>query len=190
MAFTKEQLAKLGITIEADSIEDDEAFALIEKKNADLVSDNSKLKKTNDKLSSENADYKRKAQDQLSEEEKNKLKFDEMVKKNQDLERKIARNDLINDLMSIGYDKELATKYADAQLDGKPTIEFQKKFMEGKLEAQKQELLKGTPDPKLNDPDKAKEKFTKENFLKGNISVEEMNQLKETDPTLYNEIVK
>ena len=38
MAFTKEKLAKLGITIEADSIEDDEAFALIEKKNINFTS--------------------------------------------------------------------------------------------------------------------------------------------------------
>ena len=92
--------------------------------------------------------------------------------------------------MGIGYDKELATKYADAQLDGKSTIAYQKKFMESKLEAQKQELLKGTPNPTVDDPNKAKEKYTKENFLKGQISIEEMNKLKETDPTLYNEIVK
>lgn len=186
--MTKEQLAKLGITIEADSISDEEAFVLIEKKNAELVNEKTKLKKRNDELSSENADYKRKAQETLSEEEKTKLQIEEMANKNKELERRLARNDLINDLMSIGYDKELATKYADAQLDGKPTVEFQKKFMEAKLEAQKQELLKGTTPPQV-DPDKGDNKFTKENFLKGNISMEEMNTLKETNPTLYKEIV-
>ena len=188
--MTKEQLAKLGITIEGDSISDDEAFALIEKHTKALSDEKSKLKKRNDELSSENADYKRKAQDQLSEEEKTTLKIQELENSNKELKRSLARNDLINELVGIGYDKELATKYADAQLDGKPTIEFQKKFMESKLEAQKQELLKGGKDPKIDDPDKAKTKFTKENFSKGLISMEEMNTLKETNPTLYSELIK
>lgn len=186
--MTKEQLAKFGITIEEDSIEDEKAFELIEKHTQALASDKAKLKKRTDELSSEIAERKKQDQEKLSEEEKTKLHYQEIEKTNQELSRKIARNDKIADLMSIGYDKELATKYAEAELDGKSTIEYQKQFMEGKLEAQKQELLKGTPDPKLKGGDD-KGKYTKENFKAGKITMEEMNTLKQTDPATYNELI-
>ena len=186
--MTKEQLAKFGITIEEDSIEDEKAFELIEKHTQALASDKAKLKKRTDELSSEIAERKKQDQEKLSEEEKTKLHYQEIEKTNQELSRKIARNDKIADLMSIGYDKELATKYAEAELDGKSTIEYQKQFMEAKLEAQKQELLKGTPDPKLKGGDD-KGKYTKENFKAGKITMEEMNTLKQTDPATYNELI-
>ena len=189
MAFTKEQLAKLGITIEEDSIEDDKAFELIEKHTSALASDKAKLKKRTDELSSEIAEKKKADLEKLSEDEKTKLHYEEIEKANKELSRKLARNDKINDLMSIGYDKELATKYAEAELDGKSTIEFQKQFMNSKLEAQKQELLKGTPAPIIKGGDD-KGKFTKENFKAGKISMEEMNKLKESDPATYNELIK
>ena len=189
MAFTKEQLAKLGITIEEDSIEDDKAFELIEKHTSALASEKAKLKKRTDELSSEIAEKKKAEQEKLSEEEKTKLHYEDIEKTNKELTRKLARNDKINDLMSIGYDKELATKYAEAELDGKSTIEFQKQFMNSKLEAQKQELLKGTPNPSLGGGDD-KAKFTKENFKAGKITMEEMNTLKATDPATYNAIIK
>ena len=186
--MTKEQLAKFGITIEEDSIKDEKAFELIEKHTQALASDKAKLKKRTDELSSEIAERKKQDQEKLSEEEKTKLHYQEIEKTNQELSRKIARNDKIADLMSIGYDKELATKYAEAELDGKSTIEYQKQFMEAKLEAQKQELLKGTPDPKLKGGDD-KGKYTKENFKAGKITMEEMNTLKQTDPATYNELI-
>ncbi len=189
MAFTKEQLAKLGITIEEDSIEEAKAFELIEAKTKELSNDKAKLKKRTDELSSEIAERKKADIEKLSEDEKTKLHYEEIEKANKELSRKLARNDKINDLMGIGYDKDLATKYAEAELDGKSTIEFQKQFMEAKLEAQKQELLKNTTDPKIN-AQNDKGKFTKENFKKGLISMEEMNTLKQTDPATYNEIIK
>lgn len=189
MAFTKEQLAKLGIVVDKDEVTDEEALGLIEKKNADLVSERNKLKKRTDELSSELADKKKQDQEKLSEEERQKLLIAELQESNQKLNREISRNKKINDLMSIGYDQELATKFADAELDGKSTVEFQKQFMNSKLEAQKQELLKGGKVPKVDNPDKATEKFTKENFKKGIISMSEMNELKEKDPTLYNELI-
>jgi hypothetical protein len=190
MAFTKEQLAKLGITIEEDSIEDDKAFELIEKHTSTLTSEKAKLKKRTDELSSEIAEKKKAEQEKMSEEEKTRLHYEEIENANKELTRQLSRNNKINDLMSIGYDKELATKYAEAELDGKSTIEFQKQFMNSKLEAQKQELLKGTPTPRINTDGDDKGKFTKENFKAGKISMEEMNKLKESDPATYNELIK
>lgn len=186
--MTKEQLAKLGITIEEDSVDEAKAIELIEKKHNELSSANSKLKKRTDELTSEIAEKKRLELEKLSEEEKTKLHYEEMEKEIASLKRKDSLNTKVNDLMSIGYDKELATKYANAELDGKSTIEYQKAFMNSKLEAQKQELLKGTTPPKVDSGDE-KGKFTKENFKKGLISMSEMNELKESNPTLYKEII-
>lgn len=162
--MTKEQLAKLGITIEGESATDEEVEKLLTEKFNSLNGD---VKKHKDLLSARNseiAEYKRKEQEKLTEEEKTKLHYEEMEKEIASLKRKDSLNTKINDLMSLGYDKDLATKYANAELDGKSTIEFQKQFMEAKLEAQKKELLNNTPNPKLNNPDgsvKTKEDFDK-----------------------------
>lgn len=164
MALTKEQLAKLGINIEGESATDEEVEKLLTEKFNSLNGD---IKKHKDLLSARNgeiAEYKRKEQEKLTEEEKTKLHYEEMEKEIASLKRKDSLNSKINDLMSLGYDKELATKYANAELDGKNTIEFQKQFMEAKLEAQKKELLSSTPNPKMNNPDgsvKTKEDFDK-----------------------------
>lgn len=162
--MTKEQLAKLGITIEGESATDEEVEKLLTDKFNSLNGD---VKKHKDLLSARNseiAEYKRKEQEKLTEEEKTKLHYEEMEKEIASLKRKDSLNSKINDLMSLGYDKELATKFANAELDGKSTIEYQKQFMEAKLEAQKKELLTSTPNPKMNNPDgsiKTKEDFDK-----------------------------
>lgn len=162
--MTKEFLAKLGITIEGETISDEEGQKLIEQKVSSLNSDYKKQKDLLSTRNSEIAELKRKETEKLSEEEKQKLHYQDMEKEIASLKRKDSLNSKVNDLMSIGYDKELATKYATAELDGKSTIEFQKTFMEAKLEAQKQELLKKGNDPKLNNPNGTIK--TKEDFLK------------------------
>lgn len=187
MAFTKEQLAKLGITITEESVEDAKAFELIEEHNRQLVADKDKFKNANDKLSKENADYKRQAQEKLSEDEKRKIAEEEKDKKITELQKQVDFNKKVSELVDIGYPKDLAEKYANRELEGKSTAEIQKQFVESKLEAQKQDLLKGTSNPALGGTDPTK--YTRENFLKGNISMEEMNKLKETDPATYNAIV-
>ena len=54
----------------------------------------------------------------------------------------------------------------------------------------KVEALKGQPNPRVGNPNDTDAKFTKENFQKGLISIEEMNALKERNPEKYNELVK
>ena len=182
--MTKEKLAKLGITIEADEISEEEAEKLIEQKFASLNSD---VKKHKDLLSTRNseiAEYKRKEQEKLSDDEKQKLHYQEMEKEIASLKRKDILNSKINDLMSLGYDKELATKQAEAEVDGKSTIEFQRKFMESKLETQKQELLKQTKTPNVNDPNGGGVK-TKEDFDK--LGYEGQLKLYNENPEVYNQ---
>lgn len=178
---TKEQLAKLGINIEQDTIEDEEAQKLIADRFNSLNGD---LKKHKDLLSARNgeiAEFKRKEQEKLSEEEKTKLHYQEMEKEIATLKKENALNKEIKDLMGLGYDEELARKYAEAKLDGKSTIEFQKQFIENKLEAQKQELLKSGKVPSVNDPDKGVK--TKEEVVKGGY--EAMNKLQHDNPELF-----
>lgn len=179
--MTKEQLAKLGIIIEEDSVDDEKALELIGKKNTERDAD---LKKHKDLLSARNseiAEFKRKEQEKLSEEEKTKLHYEDLEKTNKDLTRKLALNDKITEYISLGYDAELAKKVAEAELDGKSTIEFRKQFVTAQQEKIKADLLKNGKDPETN-KDKT---ITKADLDK--MGYEDLLKVQETNPALYNE---
>ena len=179
MAFTKEQLATLGITITEDSIEDDKALELISKKQQETSAD---LKKHKDLLSARNselAEIKRKEQEKLSEEEKTRLHYEDLEKTNKDLTRRLLLNDKITEYISLGYDADLAKKVAEAELDGKSTVEFRKQFITAQQEKIKADLMKNNPDPQTN-KDKTKADLDK-------MGYEELMKVQETNPTLYNE---
>ena len=109
-----------------------------------------------------------------------------MEKEIASLKRKDSLNTKISDLMSLGYDKELATKYANAEIDGKSTIEYQKQFMTSQLEAQKQALLKQSPTPQQTDPNTTVN--TKEDFNK--LGYEGQLKLFNEHPEIYNKFAK
>ena len=179
--MTKEQLAKLGINIEGEEITDEEGFKLIEQSQNSLKGEVKKHKELLSTRNSEIAEYKRKETEKLSEDEKTKLHYEELEKTNKELARKIALNEKIADLMSIGYDKDLAKKYAEAELDGKSTIEYQKQFMASQLEAQKQDLLKQSKAPQTSDPNESVK--TKEDFDK--LGYEGQLKLYNEHPEIY-----
>ena len=185
--MTKEQLAKLGITIEGETITDEEAQKLIEQKFTSLNGDIKKQKDLLTARNSEIAEFKRKEQEKLSDDEKLKLHYQDIEEQNKVLSRKISINEKISDLMSLGYDKELAKKYAEAELDGKSTIEFQKQFLNSQLEAQKQELLKGGKTPTMNDPNAGAVK-TKEDFDK--LGYEGQLKLFNENPEIYKQFAE
>jgi len=181
--MTKEQLAKLGIVIEEDSVDDEKALELISKKQSETSAD---LKKHKDLLSARNgeiAEYKRKEQEKLTEEEKTKLHYAELEKKNQEYARKLALNDKITEYISLGYDADLARKVAEAELDGKSTVEYRKQFITAQNEKMKAELLKQSPTPQQGGDPKP---ITKEQFDK--MGLEELTKLQQENPTLYNEL--
>lgn len=186
--MTKEFLAKLGIAITTDEISDEEGNKLIEAKFGELKTENATNKGLVDKYSSEIAGLKKEKQDRMTDEEKRQAETDALKQQIADANRKLAVNSRVADLVDLGYDKETATKYANDELDGKPTIEYQKQF-KIKLEADiRAKVLNEGKDPKPNPAD-PNTKYTKENFKKGLISMEEMNALKTTNPTLYNELL-
>lgn len=187
--MTKQFLASLGITIDTDEISDEEGQKLIAKALADNKDKADKNKKLVDKYSSELAELKKEKQDKMSDDEKKQAHYTEMETELTKLKRELAVKEKVNDLVELGYDKETAIKYANDELDGKSTIKYQKDFIASREEKLKADLLKnGGVDPNVKNGGN-QTKFTKENFEKGLISMEEMNELKASNPTLYNEIL-
>lgn len=128
-----------------------------------------RLKNSITKLTSENADWKRKYNEKLSDEEKNALaakeKQEELEKNyNALLEEKnlsIAKSHYL----SLGYSDELATDTAQAQLKGDfaKVMENQKKFIELHDKDVLAKAMGATPDPKKGDP---KQGITLDEFKK------------------------
>ena len=179
--MTKEQLAKFGITIEQDSITDEEATRLIEEKFKSVNDEHTKTKNLLSSRNSEIAELKRKDQEKLSEEEKTKLHYEELEKENANYKREIAKNKKVNDYMGIGYPKELAEQIADAELEGKPTVELHKKFITSREESLRKEILENNGND-VHTGDKTKP-ITLEEFNK--MGLADLTKLHEENPTLY-----
>ena len=186
MAFTKEKAIELGCSFETDTPTQEEIDAKVESRLTELTGENSKLKNTISKVNSENADYKRKAQEKLSEEEKTNLRIKELEESNAKWEKQFAKSNKVADYVSIGYSKELAEKIADAELEGKPTASFHQEFIKAKEESIRKEIMAGNPQPKVNDP-KAKT-LTEEDYKK--LSYSQKLELKEKNPDLFDKFHK
>ena len=115
---------------------------------AELKVDNRKLKKANDSLSSENGDLRKQVNAKLTEEElraqQKSEKEEETAKRIAELEAKVALNDATKSYMSMGMPEELASKVAQADVDGdkdlvnasiKSFMEAQAKAIEEKVKA-------------------------------------------------------
>lgn len=184
--MTKQQLEKLlGITLEEgkDTYTDDEAFELINKKHTELTSDLTKHKNLLSTRNSEIAEYKRKEQEKLSDDEKLKLHYEELEKENAGYKRTIAKSNKVNEYLGIGYPKELAEKIAEAELDGKSTVELHKQFLTSREESIKAELLKGNNKPETKTDTKT---YDVDWFKKASLT--ELSELHEKNPTLYAEL--
>lgn len=180
--MTKEQLAKLGIVIEGETVDGEELETLLTKHFGGL---NDEIKKNKDLISKRNAEInalKDKEKEKLSEDEKTRLHYEELETTNKALLRKIDLSEKIAGYVELGYSKELATKVAEAELDGKSTVEFHKQFIEATKKSVEAEVLKRTPNPNLNDD---KTVTTKEDVVKGGY--EAMMKLKAENPEKYKE---
>ena len=182
--MTKEQLAKLGIVIEEDSVDDARALELISKKQNETSAELIKHKDLLTKRNGEIAEFKRKEQEKLSDEEKQRLHYEEIEKKNADLTKRLALNEKTAEYISLGYDADLARKVAEAELEGKSTVEYRKQFITAQQEKIKADLLKGTTNPETNKNENTK--VTKEQFDK--MGLEALMKRQQENPTLYNEL--
>ena len=108
---------------------------------AELKVDNRKLKKANDSLSSENGGLRKQVNAKLTEEElraqQKSEKEEETARRIAELEAKVALNDATKSYMSMGMPEELATKVAQADVDGdKDLVNASiKTFMEAQTKA-------------------------------------------------------
>lgn len=112
-----------------------------------------RLKKSNDKLSSESAEWKRKHNALLTEDEKKKQEdADKLAKMEQelsDLRKGKTVSEYKAKFLAQGYPEELATSTATALADGDTATVFanQQKFLDEYTKTIKAEALKGTPKP-------------------------------------------
>lgn len=192
--MTKEQIEKLGITFE-EGMTDDQVIEAVAKKNQALESEKSKFEneaKTNkglvDKYSSEIKTLKDEKKAKLTEEEQRKLKFDEMQAEINTLKKEKSISERVARYVKMGYSDDLAKKVAEGEYEGKDVSEYHETFLKSHDEALKKELMKNNPNVKGGGQGGAT--YTKEDFKAGRISMEQMNQLKEDDPALYNELIK
>ena len=113
-----------------------------------------RLKELLSKANSEAANYKNQLRNKMSEEEKRiadeKEAREKLIQQNQELSKKIAISENSAQLLSMGYDAELAVKTAEALYSGDLQTVFanQKAFIEKREQDLKAELMRGTPKPK------------------------------------------
>lgn len=178
--MTKAFLAKLGITIDTEEISEEEGNKLIEAKFSELKTESATNKGLVDKYSSEIAGLKKEKESRMTDEEKRQQELADLQNKFADSQKQLAIRDRVADLIDLGYDKETAQKYATDELEGKPTIQYQKDF-KAKVEAEvRAKVLKETPNPRVNNNDNPP---TKEEVLKGGY--EAMQKLQAEKPEIY-----
>lgn len=186
MAYTKDQLARLGIVVDKDEVTDEEAQKLIESRFSTLDSDNKKQKKLLDDRNHEIAEFKRKEQEKLSEEEKTKLHYEDLEKENANYKKQFDIANREKAYLGIGYSPDLAKKIAEAEVEGKSTAEFHKQHMDARAEQIKAELLKSGDPVHTNDNDK--KTLTKEDFNK--MSYADKLKLHEEKPEVYKQMTE
>ncbi len=155
----------------------------------DLSTEVERLKTANSKLSSENADWKRKHREALSEEERKAQETADLLKKlqerNAELERESGLAKHKAKFLGMGYEDALATDAATAMVDGdmEKLFTYQLKHQEALEKKIRADALKGTPKPV---PDKKEGAITREQVAK--MSVSERIKFYNENPEEYKQI--
>lgn len=180
--MTKELLAKLGITVEKDLTDEEvvsEVLKIVKGKD-DTISGHKALI---DKYTGEISTLKKEKEAKMTEEEK-------AIAHTKELEQQVAeyqRNANIAtrkaSYLGLGYSEELATKIAEAEIDGQPTAEYHKQHQELLVKETLAKKIDKTPNPKTTKTDITKEQFDK-------MGYEELDKLQRENPTLYEQLSK
>lgn len=152
----------------------------------DNAAELARLKKSNDKLSSESADWKRKYNEKLSEDERKKEEdADNLAKMQKELDE-LRKDKVVSEYkakyLAQGYDETLAESTAKALSEGDTTTVFanQQKFLSDYEKKIKAEVLKDTPKPAAG---KSSEGMTLEKLRK--LSDDEYNKFAVEHPDEY-----
>ena len=153
----------------------------------DLSTEVERLKTANSKLSSENADWKRKHREALSEEERKAQETADLLKQLQDRNAELERESGLAKhkakFLGMGYEESLAHDAAIAMVDGdmEKLFSYQQKHQEALEKKIRADALKSTPKPV---PDKADGAMTLEKLRK--MSAQERFEFSEKNPDEYN----
>lgn len=134
---------------------------------AQLKVQNAKLKKANDKATSEAASYKKQLREKQTAEE---IALQEKAEKEAEREeqfQKLLRENTITkfekNFLALGYPADLAAKAAEAQCDNDTDELFsiQQTFIEEKEKAMKADWMKSMPNPPAGNSDDEEDAFLK-----------------------------
>ena len=173
---------KEGITVE----EIEAALADVEVP-ADQSAELERLKNTNTKLSSENAEWKRKHREALSEEERKAQETADRMKQLEEQNAALLRESGVAKhkakFLGMGYEEALASEAAVAMVDGdmEKLFTYQQKHQDALEKKIRADVLKGTPKPV---PDKGEGVMTLEKLRK--MSPAERYEFSQKNPDEYN----
>ena len=152
----------------------------------DQAAEIERLKTANSKLSSENADWKRKHREALSEEERKSPEVADELKQLREQNEKLVRESNLSKhkakFLGMGYEDALATDAATAMVDGDmdKLFAYQQKHQEALEKKIRADALKGTPAPV---PNKGEGAMTLENLRK--MSTQERLEFAQKNPDEY-----
>ena len=175
---------KDGITVE----EIESALADVELP-ADLSAELEKLKSANSKLSSENAEWKRKHREALSEEERKAQETADRMKQLEEQNAALLRESGVAKhkakFLGMGYEEALANDAAIAMVDGdmEKLFTYQQKHQEALEKKIRADVLKSTPKPV---PDKADGVVTRDQIAK--MPMSDRIKFYQENPEQYEEI--
>lgn len=155
----------------------------------DQTAELERLKTANSKLSSENADWKRKHREALSEEERKAQETADELKQLREQNEKLLRESNVSKhkakFLGMGYEEALASDAAEAMVDGdmEKLFSYQQKHQEAFEKKIRADALKGTPKPV---PDKKDGAITREQVSK--MSVDERIKFYNENPEEYKQI--
>ena len=153
---------------------------------ADQSAELERLKSSNSKLSSENAEWKRKHREAMSEEERKAQEMADRMKQLEEQNATLLRESSVSKhkakFLGMGYDEALAGDAAVAMVDGDmdKLFSYQQKHQEALEKKIRADVLKGTPKPVPNKGDGA---MTLENLRK--MSPQERLEFSEKNPDEY-----
>ena len=152
----------------------------------DLSAEVERLKTANSKLSSENADWKRKHREALTEEERKAQEMADRMKELEEQNATLLRDSNVSKhkakFLGMGYEESLANDAATAMVDGdmEKLFAYQQKHQEALEKKIRADALKGTPKPV---PDKADGAMTLENLRK--MTTQERLEFAQKNPDEY-----
>lgn len=158
----------------------------------DLMVEIAKLKRQVDKNASEAKEWKDKFRSTQSEKEiLDAEKAEAQAKRDEEFEtmkRTIRIHDLTENFMDLGYEKSLAKKAAEAQVDGdtEALLNIQKQFQEQQKKTWEHDFLASRPDINVGGGSGV-ETYTKEQFDK--MTMIERTKLKRENEAEYNRLL-